>query len=116
MIFDSGADGPAQGRACGEMVERVARALFDQSVAEGDYDGTWGDLEVASQGIFIVRARAAVEAMRSPTEAMQRAGFVNNRHVNAACCDRPTCIGAVTMPADKAWVAMIDAAIAEAGR
>ena len=91
------------------MVDRVARALYAESDwalsdKRGGHVG-WKD--------FRDDARAAIQAMREPSDAMLRAGFRNNRHVNSAPCDRATCIGAVTMPADQAWRAMIDAALAE---
>lgn len=47
-----------------EMVERVARAICQPPV--GDYSGDWRD--------FIPEARAAIEAMREPTEGMLEAG------------------------------------------
>lgn len=46
-----------------EMIERVARAIC---TGAGDYSGPWQD--------FIPEARAAILAMREPTEAVLDAG------------------------------------------
>ena len=67
------------------VVERVARAI-----AEG-WKGGWDD--VAHREAFRADARAAIEAMREPTDAMVRAG-----HLGATAA---------------AWRAMVDAALAE---
>ena len=51
-----------------EMVERVARAIHTSA-----YAGEWDDLfdrGVESKEQFLNMARAAIEAMREPTEAM----------------------------------------------
>jgi hypothetical protein len=61
-----------------EMVERVARAIFPEAE-----DYTWDDFANAPNGsaeritasVYRMRARAAIEAMREPTEAMVHAGM-----------------------------------------
>jgi hypothetical protein len=55
-------------------------------------------------------ARAAIKAMREPTEAMLFAGFRNNRWKNPNPCG-PRCVGAITRPTDDIWRAMVDAAL-----
>ena len=67
-----------------EMVERVARALAD-SQGMGEFPG----LEM-----YRVMARAAIEAMREPTEAMLEVGF-----------------GGATGVKRKLWQLMIDDAL-----
>jgi len=66
-----------------EMVERVARAMFNDDEAHSD---SWGwdqhpprdwdadQIEDCERGTYRRNARAAIEAMREPTEAMIRAG------------------------------------------
>lgn len=54
------------------MVERVARAIaLDDS--EG-YD-IWADTSQDVRSIYLTNARAAIEAMREPTEFMYRAAY-----------------------------------------
>lgn len=76
-----------------EMVERVALAISGS-------DDPANVLE-----IHRVRARAAIEAMRKPTEAMKGAGFlaVSVRHPDG--CNMPRGTEA------EAWSAMIDEAL-----
>lgn len=73
-----------------EMIERVAKAIWS------DYwDGegcSWAEMEESSRQTALSMARAAIEAMREPTEAMLEAQF-----------GQPS-------PAD-CWRAMIDAAV-----
>lgn len=74
------------------MIERVARALAEED----------GDLYEANAVFWKGMARAAIKAMREPTEAMERAG------------DIPGWDDAVSIghSAD-VWRAMIDAALSE---
>lgn len=53
-----------------EMVERVARAMF-----EADRGGSWDDVRENSKAMWRSFARAAIEAMREPTEAMINVGW-----------------------------------------
>lgn len=58
------------------MIERVARAMVDALNAQDEYVGGSSDLNcVTIDGTFdVVRvARAAIEAMRKPTDAMRDA-------------------------------------------
>jgi hypothetical protein len=100
--------------ASNPMIERVARAICEKAcgaavVADWDGPETTEGFREHWRGL----ARAAIAAMREPTEEMQRVGFLANRFSNADPCDKPTCIGRITMRADKAWTAMVDAALNE---
>lgn len=90
-----------------EMIERVARAIdpvaFDPSIEDENYPGEIEDNRTAA----LSRARAAIEAMREPTEGMQKAGFRVNVWENPKSIN----VGRVTIPADKPWRAMIDEAL-----
>ena len=79
-----------------EMIERVARAMC-QSDGD-DPERYWRDYEV--------NARAAIEAMREPTEAMIAAGHLND----PLGCD--VADAAAVYPA--VWEGMINAALSEA--
>lgn len=73
-----------------KMVDRVARALA--KAADDDY--------VTHMEFWQLYARAAIEAMRTPTDAMEYAGATvadNIANVEAEAC----------------WQAMIDAALAD---
>ena len=72
-----------------EMVERVARAIIDKSGIRPDFTP-----EEAMRATLPV-ARAAIEAMRAPSQAMHNAGFTVMRP------DGPSA----------AWEAMIDEAL-----
>lgn len=54
------------------MVERVARAIFASQYAKTT--GTWEGAGEAQRIGYIADARAAIEAMREPTEAILNAG------------------------------------------
>lgn len=68
-----------------DMVERVARAIFEAWAAEESAASTWGDVcQRAKDGyphaqkwhrMAISEARAAIEAMREPTAEMEAAGM-----------------------------------------
>lgn len=76
------------------MIERVARAI-----ARDDYDGDdlWDKLGPGNKAAYKANARAAIEAMREPTEKMSDEGAANN----------------FGKPSYAAWQAMIDAALSE---
>jgi hypothetical protein len=73
-----------------------------------EYTKTVDDVRHAVRKITLLAARAAIEAIRKPTLEMSKAGFHANSLENHNPCDRPTCIGRVTMPADVVWRAMVD--------
>lgn len=80
-----------------EMVERVAGAIYD---AAGDCDQ---EMNLAAARAL---ARAAIAAMREPTEAMKAAGgfaYMERGGMNARD------------GSDDIWRAMIDAALKQAG-
>jgi hypothetical protein len=79
-----------------EMIERVARVLYERSVASL----TWDNIHAASQESWRDLARAALEELRNPTEAMIEA---SNREWDGRMSHRSA----------GAWQAMIDAALAE---
>jgi hypothetical protein len=126
-----------------DMIDRVAKAIYRCFEDRPDY------AQLQMNGVLAEElAKAAVEAMREPTEAMQFAGFRVNKFENKhgdkwgcpgvdsggpfprdaftkdgdectepervkAWIERPHChVARVTIPADKAWTAMIDAALA----
>jgi hypothetical protein len=85
-----------------EMIERVAKAVREY-VAEVEVKSR-GEIDVDVDGMVHSQmiARAAIEAMRDPTEEMKRAGLE----------EFPSSL-AVKETAAEVWYAMIDAALAE---
>lgn len=87
------------------MVERVARALIADEYDGGHLSGAEIEACIAEDWClesrrkhFIRKARAAIEAMREPTEAMVKSGQTKcDDYLDAAEC----------------WAAMIDAALSE---
>lgn len=55
-----------------EMIERVARALHAHEDSWNDID--WEYLPAGTRTLFSAQARAAIEAMREPSEAMLDCG------------------------------------------
>lgn len=83
-----------------EMVERVARAMADFKI-HGGWDG------IVCKSLydeFRAEARVAIEAMREPTAAMERAP----RAAGVMAGDYPMCSG----EASEAWRYMIESALA----
>jgi len=78
-----------------EMVEHVARAMADK-LSEQQFGSTtpWHDPEFRQNAMEV--ARAAIKAMREPTENMIRAGYL-----------------ADTLALEDAWREMIDEALKE---
>jgi hypothetical protein len=92
-----------------DMVERVRAALVaelskDMTNCVSDYRAEGGDDELFIDGNFngSALARAAIAAMREPTEKMVRAGEKEFIASDVACCMEP---------AEDCWQAMIDAAL-----
>ena len=81
-----------------EMVERVARAIYGGPIP-------WEAIDPASQKILLRDARAAIEAMREPTEAMSEVG----RIIVGPTYEAKSLLRA--READICWRAMIDAAL-----
>jgi len=96
-----------------EMVERVARAIFEAWATEESAASTWDDVcQRAKDGyphaikwhrMAISEARAAIEAMRKPNEDMYEAAW--NAEVSCSYTESAY-----------AWSAMIDAALNEKPR
>lgn len=56
-----------------EMVERVAKAIY---VSEIGSDAGWDDTRVVkARHLWLAKARAAIGAMREPTELMVKSGY-----------------------------------------
>jgi hypothetical protein len=96
------------------MIERVARAMAE---ADG-----WPSLEIARRTLggenscdFDLCARAAIAAMREPTDAMYMAGGIVSPSAHLADKDyKPYGTRTIgDMAAKAAWVKMIDAALEE---
>lgn len=96
-----------------KMIERVADAIC---LAANKFRKESGAAADYAKRAYEAEARAAIEAMREPTEEMQRAGFLANVFENPIpnCCDNPMRFSRATIPADKPYQAMIDAALNEA--
>lgn len=80
----------------GDMVERVARAIYERNSKRTNY--VWpDDVYPAIRNRCLRDARAAIEAMREPTEEMVNAGAVAEGDTN------------LEAQARSLWEAMIDA-------
>jgi hypothetical protein len=84
-----------------DMIERVARALIDQIGSPWPY----GKMDPAVRRLWRDHARAAIEAMREPTEAMLTTETTYGTPLDGYLDD--TCAEAV-------WDAMITAALKSA--
>lgn len=91
-----------------EMIERVARALCaaDDLNWEEQADPQTSGSGDNNQAAYLHAARAAIEAMRDPTDAMIAAGIAQ-----ANICTDDQTASAACVP-EHAWPAMIDAALA----
>lgn len=87
-----------------EMIEKVARALCVANCDNPD-EADFGFLSDSVKGYawqgYVPQARAAIEAMRKPTEAMEEA---------YECAVDVACLGEA-LGSDKAWAVMIEAAL-----
>ena len=82
-----------------EMVERVAKAIYEQQGAnQGGYALTFEQINEVRRQCFFLEAIAAIKAMREPTEAMIDA---SNREWD----------GRMSYRSSGAWQACIDAAL-----
>lgn len=61
------------------MVERVATAIYETHLAGDVYATRWQDLRDKQKDGFRDNARAAIAAMREPTEAMRAAGIAGTK-------------------------------------
>jgi len=85
-----------------EMIERVARALAVEDACDPDFVDTNGRVQWT---YHIGAARAAIEAMREPTEAMMRASRIVTTLPDGVDVSRITTWGS------NVWPAMIDASL-----
>lgn len=95
------------------MIEDVARAMFEHehphdghpATRRWTFDGAGGEIQEYWRG----HARAAIETMREPSDAMVDAG----EPVVYNCYSPEPGEGLDINPALPIWIAMIDAALAE---
>lgn len=85
------------------MIDRVARAMFE---ATNEHDETWDTEAQEIKTTYLIMARAAIEAMREPTDTMVMAA----EWAEPEYREDDTDMGA-TYKAE--WRAMIDAALNE---
>lgn len=78
------------------MIDRAARAMYDTVQPEWSWEDPEAEL---LRQMYKENARAAIQAIRNPSQAMEQAGS------NALECDRN---------AARAWQAMIDICLATA--
>jgi len=81
-----------------DMIERVARAIH----ARSDHASLWSELDGYSKIEYREDARAAIEAMREPTEEM-----VNGLRITRECDST------AALWAPHIWRTMIDTALGE---
>lgn len=113
-----------------EVVDRVAKAIYEKSITGMVAMVEWEGFPIEYRDMFYAQARAAIEAMREPTEAMQQiARFATSPypirqevrwamrqfpHAYCQDCGYPLGIGGHACPAahrPDPWAAMIDAAL-----
>jgi hypothetical protein len=95
-----------------EMIERVSRAVFPNEWLALDRGDIWKHVVDDVRADLLNRGRAAIEAMREPTEAMVKAGDQKNHEdalIEAGCIN-------ITNELPAIYDAMIDAALAETSR
>jgi hypothetical protein len=96
-----------------DMIERAAKVAY-QTWQKAQGFGAfppWPDIPPMTKALYISVQRAAIEAMREPTEAMIDAGERVSARVGAIDCHTQ-----IDLPASPAevWCAMIDAVIGAA--
>lgn len=85
-------------------IERAARAMYDTVQPEWEWDDPDAEL---MRRMYRENARAAILAIREPSEAMVRAGGANMDHEGATLPDE------LEQRASTSWRAMIDAMLEE---
>lgn len=88
------------------MIERVARAMYADTNGRAD---KWREEEPLTKDVYRSNARAAIEAMREPTEAMTFKGMY--KFAEAYENSNPRGVGQCEI--DQVWQAMIEAALSE---
>ncbi len=84
-------------------LERAAKALFDLQL-EGDPDARWGYAPPIVKSAWLASARAALQAIREPSETMLTVGTNLDGDLEAASS---------SFAVPEIWRAMIDAALEE---
>ena len=96
------------------MIERVAEALFREKLnREGEYSPTLAEASDRTRAAYAAQARAAIEALRTPSEAMGAQGLVAWQSRATPPIDPDHLAGNPSMWMKPVWRAMIDAALAE---
>jgi hypothetical protein len=96
------------------MVERVARAIYDEGMRESAFNDLMGNFtgydeeNPTAKEIYRQIARAAIEAMREPTDVMRRDGWHELRKHNDIQTRLGNSLVGVETPT---YQAMIDAAL-----
>ncbi|MBR1230178.1 hypothetical protein JQ600_35375 [Bradyrhizobium sp. AUGA SZCCT0176] len=83
---------------------KVAEAIYNSDF-DGEPSQAFGDRDLDVIGTYLDGARAAIEAMREPTEGMYRAAYAANGGKWTDDEYEP--------PPKVCWLAMIDAALAD---
>jgi len=84
-----------------DMIERVARAMFERELD----NGPWEQRTETQEAIYMADARAAIKAMREPTQEMRLAA------VAEWCRPDPLPEHGSTLVFNAIWQAMIDEAL-----
>ncbi len=90
-----------------EMVERVARAIASVSPL---HENNWSRMSPVAKELVTIQARAAIEAMREPTEFMIQAGGISRVYPSVYMGGAPE---AAKRDALRIYDAMIRNALAE---
>lgn len=94
------------------MIERVARAIYySQRAATAREKDQWGKAGEMQRAGYLADARAAIQAMRTPTEAMVKAGAEPVLKLTQAAGARTTglCFSAAAI----VYQTVVDAALKE---
>lgn len=67
-----------------EMIERVAEAIYNDTKSNYKEFEPYSELYPRTKSIYIMQARAAIKAMREPTEKMLEAGITRAKTVTGA--------------------------------
>lgn len=83
-----------------DMIERVAMAMYSSTGLEFGLQEEWKDRHDKAKDEWRHLARAAIAAMREPTETMIDAGSKEQRNI-------------LSKPIEGIWAAIIDAALGD---
>ena len=82
------------------MIDKIARAMHASVNGHVQPPPTWDNQSEQSQNYWRIGARAAISAMREPTETMIDAGSKEQRNI-------------LSKPIEGIWAAMIDDALGD---